>query len=54
MRKMKLGFLLLIGPTAYVIPGLVADSKFQRIFFTIKFNDTSLFVVFSFKVGYSL
>lgn len=52
MSKMKLGFFVI--DRAYVIPGLVAGSKFQRIFFTIKFNDTSLFVVFSFKVGYSL
>lgn len=52
MSKMKLGFFII--DRAYVIPGLVADSKFHRIFCTIKFNDTSLFVVFSFKVGYSL
>lgn len=52
MSKMKLGFFII--NRAYVIPGLVADSKFQSIVFTIKFNDTSRFVVFSFKVDYSL
>lgn len=52
MSKMKSEFFII--DRAYVIPGLVADSKFQRIFLTIKFNDTSLFVVFSFEVGYSL